>query len=66
MSGGAPLPQLGISSGPSMSDGTNTAGADGFASTGDFILGGQKAGLLERSLPLILVGVALWFVSRRR
>ena len=61
MSAGATLPQLSLSSGPAISGAPITVSTG----TGDFAIGGAKAGLIERALPLVLIGGVVWLMTRR-
>lgn len=61
--GGAPIPQLGFSSGPAVAE---SSGGGGSALTGQFNFKGKgSTGLLETLLPWAIMGVALWALSRR-
>lgn len=61
MNGGTPLPQLGISSGPALSEASSSAG---WVGTGEFNFKPQ-GGLIQQLLPLAaLVGVA-WLLTRK-
>jgi hypothetical protein len=61
------LPQLGISSGPSMSDGTASANGTGTGATGAFMIGGGPGPQgLEKYLPWLLIGGVAWLVLRKK
>lgn len=64
--GGAPMPSLGLSTGPSVADARSQGSSGGTAATGDFYFKQPPAAsLIAQALPLITVGLIAWLAFRR-
>lgn len=60
--GGVPLPQLGISSGPAVSDAVSGGSTVNF---GPFSLRDQQPqSIIERALPFAVIGGLIWLLIR--
>jgi len=58
--GGPPLPQLGISSGPAVSDAVSGGSSVQFAP----FYQAQSEGVIQRALPFALIGGVVWLLTR--
>lgn len=58
--GGVPLPSLNLSSGPAVSDAVSGGSSVQFAPFYER----QSEGIIQRALPLVLVGGVVWLLTR--
>lgn len=59
---GIPIPNLNLSSGPAVAEGTSGGTTVNF---GPFGLHSQPSGLIQQAMPWLAVGGAIWLLTRR-